>query len=87
MRKFIIIITAVSALAVGCGGTTSTPDSRDYPQWAREAYMGECLEAGKQSYCLCALNKIEERYSLGEIDRMTNARLDDVATQAAEDCL
>ena len=48
------------------GRETNTRSGRDYPADVRRAFMASCSVNGPQSACACALDRIEDEYTLDQ---------------------
>lgn len=89
-------IGATAMLALGRDDDTATSavsGDRRYPETVETGFMQGCTSTGgTESYCRCALDRLEQSYDLGEfedatISYATTGKLPDTMMDAARDCL
>lgn len=63
-----IVAVAAALLATGCG-------KNDYPAKSERAFLSNCekTSGGKTSFCKCALDKVEEKFSYDEFKKEDTA--------------
>lgn len=60
---------AVAVVMAACGGGNGAGGT-DYPPEVTENFLASCTQAGtSQEVCQCALDKLEDKYSLEEFTR------------------
>ncbi len=91
--KLAILVLCFYALA--CGSMMVDKNTHDYPQASKDAFISSCTSSGgTQAACTCMLNKVQQKYTYGEMEELEkqiksnqeSPEFKDFMAQAANEC-